>query len=253
MLLFPAIDLKEGKAVRLLQGRMEDSTVYADDPVEVAENFKKQGASHLHVVDLNGAFTGQPVNDEVIRKIVGSVSLKVQVGGGIRTMERITELLELGVERVILGTIAVKDPQLVAEAARRYGERIIVGIDALGGRVAVQGWAEATEMQAVDLAQAMKNVGVKHIVFTDIARDGMLSGPNIESTVQLAQETGINVITSGGISTLEDIRRLQTEHLKGIPIEGAITGKALYSGAFTLKEALEAANYKPQLTEKRGE
>lgn len=239
--------------MRLLQGRMEDSTVYADDPVEVAENFKKQGASHLHVVDLNGAFTGQPVNDEVIRKIVGSVSLKVQVGGGIRTMERITELLELGVERVILGTIAVKDPQLVAEAARRYGERIIVGIDALGGRVAVQGWAEATEMQAVDLAQAMKNVGVKHIVFTDIARDGMLSGPNIESTVQLAQETGINVITSGGISTLEDIRRLQTEHLKGIPIEGAITGKALYSGAFTLKEALEAANYKPQLTEKRGE
>ncbi len=255
MLLFPAIDLKEGKAVRLLQGRMEDSTVYADNPVGVAMNFEGQGASHLHVVDLNGAFSGKPVNDEVIRKIVGSVSLKVQVGGGIRTMERITELLELGVERVILGTIAVKDPELVAEAARRYGERIIVGIDALGGRVAVQGWAEATEMQAVDLAQAMKDVGVKHIVFTDIARDGMLSGPNIESTVRLAQETRINVIASGGISTLEDVRRLQAEHLRGVPIEGAITGKALYSGAFTLKEALESANYNPQMkiTGSRGE
>jgi phosphoribosylformimino-5-aminoimidazole carboxamide ribotide isomerase len=241
MLLFPAIDLKEGKAVRLLQGRMEDSTIYADDPVEVAEKFAGQGAAHLHVVDLNGAFTGEPVNDEVIRKIVSSVSLKVQVGGGIRTMERITELLDLGVERVILGTVAVKDPRLVAEAASRYGERIVVGIDALNGRVAVQGWAEATEMQAVDLALAMKKVGVKHVVFTDIARDGMLSGPNIESTVLLAQETGMGVIASGGISTLEDLRRLQAEHLKGISIEGAITGKALYSGAITLKEALDAA------------
>lgn len=245
MLLFPAIDLKEGKAVRLLQGRMEDSTVYADDPVEVAKDFERQGASYLHVVDLNGAFTGVPVNDEVIRKIVGSVSLKVQVGGGIRTMERITELLDLGVERVILGTIAVKDPELVAEAARRYGERIVVGIDALGGRVAVQGWAEATEMQAVDLALSMKNVGIKHVVFTDIARDGMLSGPNIESTVQLAQETGIAVIASGGISTLADLHHLQAEHLKGVSIEGAITGKALYSGAFTLREALEAASFNP--------
>ncbi|MDR3586089.1 MAG: 1-(5-phosphoribosyl)-5-[(5-phosphoribosylamino)methylideneamino]imidazole-4-carboxamide isomerase [Desulfosporosinus sp.] len=245
MLLFPAIDLKEGKAVRLLQGRMEDSTVYADNPVEVAQDFENQGATYLHVVDLNGAFTGEPVNDETIRKIVGSVSLKIQVGGGIRTMERIEELLDLGVERVILGTVAFKDPDLVAEAARRYGERIVVGIDALGGWVAVQGWAEATEMLAIDLALAMKDVGIKRVVFTDIARDGMLRGPNIESTVHLAQETGLAVIASGGISTLADLRHLQLESLKGISIEGAITGKALYSGAFTLSEALAAAHFNP--------
>ena len=231
--------------MRLLQGRMEDATVYANDPVEVAQDFENQGATHLHVVDLNGAFTGKPVNDETIRKIVGSVSLKIQVGGGIRTMGRIKELLDLGVERVILGTVAFKDPDLVAEAARRYGERIVVGIDALGGWVAVQGWAEATEMLAIDLALAMKDVGIKRVVFTDIARDGMLQGPNIESTVHLAQETGLAVIASGGISTLADLRHLQLESLKGISIEGAITGKALYSGAFTLSEALVAAHFNP--------
>lgn len=241
MLLFPAIDLKEGKAVRLLQGRMEDSTVYADNPIDLAKDFESQGAEYLHMVDLNGAFSGKPVNDEMIRKIVGSVSLKIQVGGGIRTMERITELLDLGVERVILGTIAVKNPELVAEAARQYGKRVIVGIDAKDGLVAVQGWAETTEMRAIDLGKAMKTVGIQTVVFTDIARDGMLQGPNIESTVQLARETGLSVIASGGISTLDDLRNLQSEVLKGASIEGAITGKALYSGAFTLAEALEAA------------
>ncbi|HWQ41565.1 MAG TPA: 1-(5-phosphoribosyl)-5-[(5-phosphoribosylamino)methylideneamino]imidazole-4-carboxamide isomerase [Desulfosporosinus sp.] len=241
MLLFPAIDLKEGKAVRLLQGRMEDSTVYANNPVDVAKDFESQGAEYLHVVDLNGAFTGKPINDEMIRKIVASVSLKIEVGGGIRTMERITELLDLGVERVILGTIAVKNPDLVAEAARRYGERIVVGIDALDGWVAVQGWAETTKMLAIDLALAMKDVGIKHVVFTDIARDGMLQGPNIKNTVHLARNTGLGVIASGGISTLADLRYLQNETLRGVSIEGAITGKALYSGAFTLQEALEAS------------
>jgi len=240
MKLFPAIDLKEGKAVRLLQGRMEDSTIYADNPVDVAKEFENQGAEYLHIVDLNGAFSGKPMNDETIRRIVRSVSMKIQVGGGIRTMERITELLELGVERVILGTIAVKNPKLVAEAARRYGKRVIVGIDAKDGLVAVQGWAEATEMQAVDLGKAMKAVGIESVVFTDISRDGMLQGPNIESTVQMAQETGLSVIASGGISTLDDLRKLEAEALRGVFIEGAITGKALYSGAFTLREALEA-------------
>lgn len=244
MLLFPAIDLKEGKAVRLLQGRMEDATVYADNPVKVAKDFEKQGAEYLHIVDLNGAFSGKPVNDETIQQIVASVSLKIQVGGGIRTMERITELLELGAERVILGTVAVKNPELVAQAAARYGKRVIVGIDAKDGMVAVQGWAETTQMRAIDLGRAMKNVGIESVVFTDISRDGMLQGPNIESTVQMAQETGLNVIASGGISTLADLRNLQAESLKGINIEGAITGKALYSGAFTLKEALAAANGK---------
>ena len=242
MLLFPAIDLKEGKAVRLLQGRMEDSTVYADNPVEVAKDFENQGAKYLHMVDLNGAFTGEPVNDAVIRQIVESVSLKIQIGGGIRTMERITELLELGVDRVILGTIAVKNPELVAEAARRYGRRVIVGIDAKDGLAAVQGWAERTEMRAVDLGKAMQRVGIRSVVFTDIARDGMLTGLNLESTVEMARETGLSVIASGGISTLDDLRKVQAEVLKGVSIEGAITGKALYSGAFTLKEALEAAH-----------
>ncbi|SDG36460.1 1-(5-phosphoribosyl)-5-[(5-phosphoribosylamino)methylideneamino] imidazole-4-carboxamide isomerase [Desulfosporosinus hippei DSM 8344] len=241
MILFPAIDLKEGKAVRLLQGRMEDSTVYADNPVDVAKEFERQGAEYLHMVDLNGAFSGKPMNDETIRNIVRSVSMRIQVGGGIRTMERITELLELGVERVILGTIAVKNPELVAEAANRYGKRVIVGIDAKDGLVAVQGWAETTEMRAVDLGKAMKAVGIQSVVFTDISRDGMLQGPNIESTVQMAMETGLSVIASGGISTLADLSNLQAQVLKGVSIEGAITGKALYSGAFTLKEALAAA------------
>ena len=244
MRLFPAIDLKEGNAVRLLQGRMEDSTVYSANPVDLAKEFESQGAEYLHIVDLNGAFTGKPVNDEIIRQIVGSVSVKIQVGGGIRTMERITELLELGVERVILGTIAVKKPDLVAEAVQRYGKRVIVGIDAKDGLVAVQGWAETTEMRAIDLGKAMKVMGVQSVVFTDIARDGMLQGPNIESTVQMARETDLSIIASGGISTLADLRNLQAEALKGVSIEGAITGKALYSGAFTLTEALEASHAK---------
>ena len=189
MLIFPAVDLKEGKAVRLLQGRMEAATVYADDPVAVAQDFARQGAEYLHVVDLNGAFAGEPVNDEVIKKIVSSVSLKVQVGGGIRTLERVVELLKLGVERVILGTVAVRDPDLVEEAVQRYGERIVVGIDAKDGRVAVQGWAETTDLGVMELALAMKKVGVKRVIFTDIARDGMLQGVNVDSTARLAKAT----------------------------------------------------------------
>lgn len=240
MLVFPAIDLKEGKAVRLLQGRMEDSTVYAENPLEVAQRFLAEGAEYLHMVDLDGAFVGKPVNDGVIRKVVENVALKVQVGGGIRTLERIEELLNLGVARVILGTVAVRDPQLVADAVRRFGgDKIIVGIDAKKGQVAVQGWAETTEMTATDLALKMKNVGVQRIIFTDISRDGMLQGPNIESTVQLAQVSQLQIIASGGVSSLEDLQKLQAQVASGVSIEGAIVGKALYSGAFTLAEALK--------------
>ncbi|WP_434509994.1 1-(5-phosphoribosyl)-5-[(5-phosphoribosylamino)methylideneamino]imidazole-4-carboxamide isomerase [Desulfitobacterium sp. AusDCA] len=242
MIVFPAIDLKEGKAVRLLQGRMEDSTVYAENPLEVAQRFLAEGSQFLHVVDLDGAFAGKPVNDEVIRNIVEKVSLRVQVGGGIRTLDRIEELLQLGVERVILGTVAVRDPQLVAEAVQRYGERIIVGIDAKAGKVAVQGWAETTEITAVELALKMRDVGVQRIIFTDISRDGMLQGPNIESTVQLARETQLQIIASGGVSSLEDLRKLQAQAQEGVSIEGAIVGKALYSGAFTLAEALKTVS-----------
>lgn len=240
MLIFPAVDLKEGKAVRLLQGRMEAATVYADDPVAVAQDFARQGAEYLHVVDLNGAFAGEPVNDEVIKKIVSSVSLKVQVGGGIRTLERVVELLKLGVERVILGTVAVRDPDLVEEAVQRYGERIVVGIDAKDGRVAVQGWAETTDLGVMELALAMKKVGVKRVIFTDIARDGMLQGVNVDSTARLAQATGLAVIASGGIAGLEDLTKLRAQADQGVLIEGAIVGKALYAGAFTLEEAFAA-------------
>lgn len=240
MLVFPAIDLKDGKAVRLLQGRMEDSTVYAENPLEVAKRFQAEGSEYLHMVDLDGAFAGKPVNDNVIREVVEKVDLKVQVGGGIRTLDRIDELLNLGVDRVILGTIAVRDPQLVAEAVRWYGgEKIIVGIDAKNGQVAVQGWAETTEMMASELAFRMKDMGVQRIIFTDISRDGMLQGPNIESTVQLAQVSRLQIIASGGVSSLQDLQELQVKAASGVSIEGAIVGKALYSGAFTLAEALK--------------
>jgi len=171
---------------------------------------------------------------------VNNVSLKVQVGGGIRTIERIEALLELGVSRVILGTVAVRDPKLVADAVRRYGENIIVGIDAKDGMVAVQGWAESTNIKAEELGQMMREIGVTTTIFTDISRDGMLGGPNIPSTVRMAQVTGLKVIASGGISSLDDILNLKAETQRGITIDGAIVGKALYSGAFTLEEALKA-------------
>ncbi|AGA68751.1 1-(5-phosphoribosyl)-5-((5-phosphoribosylamino)methylideneamino) imidazole-4-carboxamide isomerase [Desulfitobacterium dichloroeliminans LMG P-21439] len=238
MRIFPAIDLKGGKAVRLLQGRMEDATVYSENPVEVARDFKAQGADSLHVVDLDGAFAGQPVNDLIIRQLIQSSGLKVQVGGGIRSLERIEELLNLGVERVILGTVAVRNPELVQQAVARFGEAIVVGIDAKDGQVAVQGWAEKTELEALELALKMKEVGVKHLVFTDISRDGMLQGPNIQSTVELARVSGLQVVASGGVSHLEDIILLQKEANQGVPIAGAIIGKALYTGAIALSAAL---------------
>ncbi|MGI5901287.1 MAG: 1-(5-phosphoribosyl)-5-[(5-phosphoribosylamino)methylideneamino]imidazole-4-carboxamide isomerase [Desulfitobacteriia bacterium] len=242
MIIYPAIDLKDGLAVRLRQGRMDQVTVYSTDPLQVAKEFKNRGSKYLHLVDLNGAFTGQPVNDEIIRQIVKKVDLKIQVGGGIRTLERIEQLLSLGVARVILGTVAVRDPELVKEAVQKYGEQIIVGIDAQDGKVAVQGWAKSTSLEAEELGRTMKKVGVTRIVFTDIARDGMLKGPNIESTVKMAQTTGLKVIASGGVSSLEDLVNLKKEADQGVGIEGVIIGKALYTGEFTLEEALEIIN-----------
>lgn len=239
MIIYPAIDLKDGKAVRLLQGKMEHATVYADDPTLVAQGFEAQGTKYLHLVDLNGAFAGKPVNDQAIKNIIENVSLQIQVGGGIRTLKRIEELLALGVARVILGTVAVRDPQLVSKAVQLYGEQVIVGIDAKDGKVAVQGWAESTDIKAEELGLAMKKAGVSRIIFTDISRDGMLAGPNIESTVRMAEATGLKVIASGGISVLDDLRKLKAEADHGVSIEGAITGKALYAGAFTLQQAME--------------
>ena len=239
MRIYPAIDLKEGKVVRLLQGRMEDATVYGEQPLKIAQEFAGQGAEFLHVVDLDGAFAGRPVNDGVIRELIAYSGLRVQVGGGIRTLERMEELLNLGVERVILGTVAVRNPQLVAEAVERFGEAIVVGIDAKEGFVAVQGWAEGTRIKALDLALAMKKVGVKHLVYTDITRDGMLQGPNLPSTVELARQSGMQVVASGGIASIEDIKLLFAEAQKGVPIAGAIIGKALYAGAISLADALQ--------------
>jgi len=241
MKIYPAIDLKDGQVVRLRQGELEQATVYETDPVRMAAAFEAKGAKYLHVVDLNGAFAGKPVNDQAIAKIVQNVKLRVQVGGGVRTLKRIEQLLETGVDRVILGTAAVKNPQLVAEAVRKYGDRIVVGIDAKNGMVAVEGWAEKTSLRAEDLGLAMREIGVSEIIFTDIARDGMLSGANIESTVRMAEKTGLKVIASGGISSLEDLRRLKSEADRGISIAGAIVGKALYQRNFTLEQALAIA------------
>lgn len=241
MQILPAIDLYQSKVVRLLQGSLDHVTVYADDAVAIAREFAEAGAEYLHVVDLDGAFQGESGNDQVIRKIVQAVGLKVEVGGGIRSIERIEELLNLGVDRVVLGTVAVREPELVAQAVKHFGERIIVGIDARDGWVAVQGWAEKTELKAEDLGKAMKAKGVERIIFTDISRDGMLQGPNVESIVRLAKETGLKVIASGGISSLADLWRLKQEKRRGAAVEGVIIGKALYSGAFTLAEALTVA------------
>ena len=227
--------------MRLLQGRMEDSTVYSESPLEVARSFAQKGAEYLHMVDLDGAFAGKPVNDEAIKAIVQNVSIKVEIGGGIRTLERIEELLKIGVERVVLGTVAVRQPELVVEAVRRWGDQVVVGIDAKDGFVAVQGWAEATEITAVELGREMRKVGVSRVIYTDISRDGMMQGPNVESTARMARDTGLKIIASGGISSLDDLRKLKAIRPQGGFIEGAIMGKALYAKAFTLEEALKVA------------
>lgn len=240
MIIFPAIDLREGRCVRLLQGRKEDETVYSDNPAEMAKRWQDEGAEYLHVVDLDGAFVGRPQNQKVISEIVNSVSIPVQVGGGIRTPEAVEELLELGVDRVILGTIAINKPQLVGELVAKYGaDRIVLGLDSKDGKVAVEGWEMTVEKDVIDLALEMKEIGITRIIFTDTRRDGMLMGPNFDATAELASKTGLKVIASGGVSSIEDMENLKKmEHLG---IEGVIMGKALYTGAVNLKEALEVS------------
>ncbi len=233
MIIYPAIDLKDGNCVRLKQGVMEDSTTYSKNPARVAKLFEKAGVKWIHVVDLNGAFEGKSVNEKAIKKIVSSVNIPIQLGGGIRTLEDISRVLSYGVSRVILGTVAVKDPDIVSEAVRIFGDKIAVGIDAKEGRVAINGWVEKTELKAIDFAQDMKNRGVKTIIYTDISKDGMMEGPNIKSSMDMIEDTGLDVIVSGGISTLNDIR-----NSKIIGASGVITGKAIYTGAIKLSEAL---------------
>ncbi len=234
MRLYPAIDIKNGKCVRLKKGLFNDVTVYSDEPWKIAKGFEEAGAKFIHNVDLDGALKGHSVNAYVIKKIVNSVSIPVQLGGGIRTLENIQEVLDLGVYRAIIGTKAVQNPDFIKQAIERFGaDRIVVGVDAKDGLVAIEGWEKISDRTALGMAVAMKEMGVKTIVYTDISKDGMLSGPNIEQTKLLSDKTGIDIIASGGMSCMQDLENVCTAG-----IHGAIMGKALYEGKIDLKEAV---------------
>lgn len=234
MIIYPAIDLIKGKCVRLTQGSYDAVTVYAEDPVTVAKAFKEQGSAYIHMVDLDGARSGSSENSEVIRKVAAETGLIVQTGGGIRSLEKIEEYLEQGIGRVILGTSAVKQPELVKEAVRRYGSQIVIGIDAKAGKVAISGWETESQFDAVEFGRRMQDVGIQTIIYTDIARDGMLSGPNLEAMAEMAGALEIDVIASGGVSCLADVKALQSTGVSGV-----IIGKAIYTGNINLKEAIQ--------------
>jgi phosphoribosylformimino-5-aminoimidazole carboxamide ribotide isomerase len=236
MIVIPAIDLKNGQCVRLEQGLMEKDTIYSDNPAAMARHWQDEGGELLHLVDLDGAFAGVPKNRAAIQAIVAAVDIPTELGGGIRDLETIEAYLNLGIDRVILGTVAKENPALVGEACRRFPGRIVVGIDAKEGMVAVRGWAEVTEKKAIDLAREMEAFGVAAIIYTDIARDGMMQGPNLEATAALAESISIPVIASGGVSCLEDIRNLLQIEASGVA--GVITGKAIYTGSLNLREAV---------------
>jgi len=234
----PAIDVLDGRCVRLSQGRYDDATVYGEDPAAVAEEFARYPIARLHVVDLDGAKAGRPVNGETVRDIVArAAGVPVQLGGGVRSPEAVAEAFDWGLDRVILGTVALRDPALVREASKRYPGRIVVGIDAKQGRVAVEGWLETSETRAVELAPRFEEAGVAAIVYTDIARDGMLSGPNLDATAELADAVSIPVIVSGGVASEDDLVRAAGLRDRGVA--GAIVGRALYTGAVELGAALE--------------
>ena len=239
MIIYPAIDIRGGRCVRLTEGRFDAETVFADDPAEMALKWAACGAQWLHLVDLDGALAGEGKNLPVIERILQSVKLPVQLGGGIRNMQAIDKLLDMGVQRVILGSAAVKNPQLVEEACRQYPGHIAVGIDAKNGDVAIEGWGQGSGVAAVELAKKMAAYGVDKIIFTDISRDGMLSGVNAEATAALARACGVEIIASGGVASLEDIRRVKAVEADGVT--GCIIGKAIYTGAVDLREALALA------------
>lgn len=235
--IYPAIDLRGGKCVRLVQGDYAQETVYGEDPVHIAHQWQEQGAKWLHLVDLDAARTGEMVNLSVIREIVDSVSIPVQVGGGVRNLDRVKQLLEQGVSRVVIGSAAIDQPEFVRQALAQYADQIAIGIDARDGKVATHGWMDTSEVTAEELAKQMVRFGVQRMIFTDISRDGMLSGINLEAIRHLAKESGVEVIASGGVRTLKDIELLLAHEDEGIG--GVIIGKALYTGQFTLAEALQ--------------
>ncbi|MCX7749409.1 MAG: 1-(5-phosphoribosyl)-5-[(5-phosphoribosylamino)methylideneamino]imidazole-4-carboxamide isomerase [Clostridia bacterium] len=236
MVIYPAIDVKDGRCVRLVQGRFTDVTVYAEDPVGMALKWEQMGAQYLHVVDLDGARTGEPQNIAVISEMAVKLGMPVQLGGGIRSIEMIEIILCKGIQRLILGTSAVKDQNLVKQALKTFGSSIVIGIDAKDGMVAIEGWAKTSEFTAVGFAKKMQDLGAKTIIYTDISTDGMLAGPNLEAMEEMVKAVEIDVIASGGVSKLEDIK-----NLKNVGVAGAIIGKALYTGDIDLKQAIEIA------------
>lgn len=234
MQLYPAIDMKDGRCVRLTQGLFDNVKVYSEDPGETAKTWVSKGADFLHLVDLDGALAGRSVNEPVIRRILEAVEVPVQVGGGIRNRETVERMLDLGVRRVIIGTRAVKEPEFVKGLVETFGpEKVVVGVDARNGMVAVEGWEKVSQMTALDLCLQMRGCGVRHVVYTDISRDGMLSGPNVAATRKLTEETGMDIIASGGVSSMEDLQELFDQG-----ITGAIIGKALYEKRLDLEEAV---------------
>lgn len=234
MKLYPAIDMKDGKCVRLKQGEFKDITVYCDEPWKVAKYFEENGASFIHLVDLDGALKGHSVNEESIKRIVSEVNIPCELGGGIRTARDIERVLSYGINRVIIGTKAVSSPEFVREAVEKFGsEKIVIGVDAKDGFVAVEGWEQLSDKTALSMCLTMKELGVKHIVYTDISKDGMLSGPNVAMTKKLTDETGLDIIASGGVSGAEDLRSLAAAGIKG-----AIIGKAIYENRINIQDAV---------------
>jgi phosphoribosylformimino-5-aminoimidazole carboxamide ribotide isomerase len=234
MEIIPAIDLRNGKCVRLYQGDYERETVFSDDPAAMAKRWQSEGAKRLHIVDLDGAARGEPCNLDAIENIVKAVDIPLEVGGGIRTLETIEQLLNLGVGRVILGTAAVENPDLIEKACRRLGEQVVIGIDARDGRVATRGWLQKSETTAAELALRMVELGVKRFIYTDISRDGTLTSPNFEAVAELLSQVSVPVIAAGGISSIEHLTRLA-----GLGVEGAIVGRAIYTGDVKLAEAIQ--------------
>ena len=237
MRIIPAVDIKEGRCVRLVQGKANQETVYSNDPLSMANHWDEEGAQTIHVVDLDGAFQGSPINSEIVKKIIYSSSVDIQIGGGVRNLEAIEAYVKAGAYRVILGTIAQKEPELGEEACRRFPDKIIISIDAKDGLVAVKGWVEVSAQKATELAQKMQAYRIAGFIFTDISRDGMLKGPNLESIKEFAEYAQVPVIASGGVSRLEDIKSLAK--LESYGVEGVIIGKALYDKTISFKEALD--------------